>query len=216
MTVTIRGSTGMSDERQVLLDRANEGDADALTTLLEEVGTDVRRALSMPRRHQSVLEPDDIMQVTYVEAFLRFPQFVGDDLRAFTAWLHRIAQNNLNDAIRGLERDKRPPAERRITAPRTDDSYVALCDFFGVSNRTPSRIAAAAESKQLIETALRKLPPLYADVIRGFELEGCSGPEVSERIGRSRGAAFMLLARARDRLREVLGSESRFFSRPGP
>jgi RNA polymerase sigma-70 factor (ECF subfamily) len=209
------GWLAMSDVETELLKKARDGDPDALSALLEQVGGQIRATLDMPIRHQNVLDADDIMQVTYLEAFLRFPSFRGDDPRALVSWLRQIARNNLSDAIRGLEREKRPPAHRRVTAPQTDESCVALCEQLGVVSRTPSRAAALSEARSRVESALKMLPPVYADVIRLFELESLSGPEVAERIGRSRGAAFMLLARARDRMREALGSESRYFSSGG-
>ena len=55
----------------------------------------------------------------------------------------------------------------------------------------------------------------YEQALRLFELEGLSGEEVAERMGRSHGAVRMMLARARERLAEVLGSDSRFFSSSG-
>ena len=60
---------GMSDEQ--LLGRAVDGDAEALSSLLEQHGEVVRRKLSgrIPKDYQSVLEVGDVMQVSYLEAF---------------------------------------------------------------------------------------------------------------------------------------------------
>jgi RNA polymerase sigma factor (sigma-70 family) len=65
-----------------------------------------------------------------------------------------------------------------------------------------------------MEGALRQLPPDYEKVIRLYDLAGKSPAEVAQEMGRSQGAVFMLRARAHDRLREVLGSSSQFFSTP--
>jgi len=56
------------------------------------------------------------------------------------------------------------------------------------------------------------LPSDYEKVIRLCELECKSGPEAASILGRSHGAIRMLLARARDQLREVLSTGSAFFS----
>ena len=56
------------------------------------------------------------------------------------------------------------------------------------------------------------MPEDYERVLRLHELRGHSIRETADQIGRSEGAVKMLLARARDRLRESLGSASRFFS----
>ena len=130
---------------------------------------------------------------------------------AFANWLRRIAENNLRDAVRELERAKRPQPERRVTVPN-DRSYVDLLQLLTGSTASPSGAAAAREAAEYLESALGQLPGDYERVIRLYELEGRSISEVAEAMGRSSGTVKMLLARARDRLRETLGSESRFFS----
>src|SRR5262245_5710378 len=87
-----------------LLHRAVGGDEDALTKLLAEHGPRVERTLSIARQWRSVLEPADVMQVTYLEAFLQIPRFDLRRSEPFEAWLGRIATNNLRDALRGLQR----------------------------------------------------------------------------------------------------------------
>jgi RNA polymerase sigma factor (sigma-70 family) len=72
--------------------------------------------------------------------------------------------------------------------------------------------AARGEANSRIESALKKLPDDYATVIRLFDLEGLNGPQVADQIDRTRGAVHMLRARAIDRLKQILGRESMFFS----
>lgn len=196
-----------------LLRAAANGDADAFSTLLAYFAPRIRAELRIASQWQAIIDPDDIMQVTFVEAFLRMTQFEGASPESLLAWLRRIARNNLLDAIKGLECAKRPPPSRRISQPDSEQSYADLCAALGVTSQTASRALAAAEARTLVQAALRRLPPDYQQVIRLFDLEGRSGPEVAASMNRSRAAVFMLLARARDRLREVLGTESRFFSR---
>ena len=51
-------------------------------------------------------------------------------------------------------------------------------------------------------------------MIRLYDLEGRPIAEVAAEMGRSSGAVHMLRARAHDRLRELLGPESAFFTNP--
>lgn len=202
----------MSEAQAELLRGAIAGDRDALEQLLMAFGPDVRATLQISAKWQSSISDDDIMQVTYLEAFLRIGRFRASDPAQFKNWLIQIAQNNLKDAIRGLQRDKRPPVDRRVmSANVSDESYCDVAAHFGVTFTTPSRVAAAREAKELVERALGRLPADYALALRMFDLEGRSGPDVAQALGRSRGAAFMLASRARDALREALGSESRYF-----
>jgi RNA polymerase sigma-70 factor (ECF subfamily) len=127
------------------------------------------------------------------------------------AWLRRISANNLSDAIRELERDKRPSPARRVSVPASEDSYAGLLDRLAGTTTTVTRAAGRGELKQLLDTTLKKLPPVYEQVLRLYELEELSGPEVAERMNRSHGAVRMLVARARECLAELLGSESHYF-----
>src|SRR5262245_55864311 len=87
---------------------AATGDQDAVSQLLHAFGPQVRRGLSISPQWQATVDAEDVMQVTYVEAFMRYGQFKDSDADSLLAWLTRVAQNNLRDAIKELERDKRP------------------------------------------------------------------------------------------------------------
>lgn len=201
---------------EAVVRRAVAGDRAALSELLRDVGPLVRQRIApkISKVWQSVLEPDDVMQVTYLEAVLSIGSFNPAGPGAFAAWLTRLAENNLLDAIKELERAKRPDPRRRVR-PTGEESYVALVELIGATTTTPSRQAARTELKSYIEQALVKLPADYAAVIRLYDLDGLPMQEVAERLKRSPGAVFMLLARARDRLKHVLGTESMFFTDPG-
>jgi RNA polymerase sigma-70 factor (ECF subfamily) len=187
------------------------GDADALTELLNEHGPEVERSLSIAREWRSVLEPADVMQVTYLEAFLEVPRYDPNRSQPFRAWLQRIAENNLRDAIRGLQRQKRPQPSKRIEAAATADSTWDLYAHLGVTTTTPSRHVTREERASHLNTALETLPEDYGQVVRLYDLKGLSIADVAQQMGRSAGAVHMLRARAHDRLRELLGAESAWF-----
>lgn len=205
-----------SDEK--LLVQAIQGDEDALCALLERHGPRVRRELRIAPQWRAAVDADDVLQVTFIEAFLHITQFKRngpDPAAAFFGWLKRTAENNLRDAIKELERDKRPPPGKRVQASANaaeGDSYLSLLEILGGATTTPSRHAAHRELRQTLDNALRRLPPDYAAAVRLHHLEGRSGPETAAAMGRSHGAVKMLLARALDRLREILGTDSQFFS----
>ena len=198
-----------SDER---IGRAISGDVPALTSLLREFGPPLRDQLSIDKRWQGVLDADDIMQVTYLEAFLQIGTFVQGGPNAFPSWLRRIAENNLRDAVRALGAAKRPPPA--VSAPLADRqaSIVALFEHLGVDSGTPSAGMAAGEREAALLRALEALPADYAIVIRKYDLDGLGIAEVAAAIGRSPGAVHMLRARAHDWLREFLGPGGRYFS----
>jgi len=195
---------------------AIDGDVKALERLIALQHKELRQGLEekIARRHRAVLAADDVLQVTYTEAFLRIAQFSPDGRGSFQGWLTRGAENNLKDAIRALEREKRCPRNRQVVSDRVTDSYTTLLAGLSASGTTPTRHASRNEAKAIIDAALDELPPDYAKVIRLYDLEGLPIDEVAKSLGRRRGAVHMLKARAHERLRELLGDSGRFFSHP--
>jgi RNA polymerase sigma-70 factor (ECF subfamily) len=199
-----------------LLEAASSGDRSALRTLLEQHGPQIGGEIEaqIGQRWQSLLDADDVMQVTYLEAFLQIAQLTARDVGGFLGWLRRIAQNNLRDAIKELSRQKRPDARNRVVAPPGEDSYVALVNLLGQTSTTPSRHAAQGEAGRIVNQMIDRLPPDYGSVVRLYDLDGRTIHEVAQQMGRSPGAVHMMRVRAHDRLRSLLGSESDFFSSP--
>ena len=200
-------------EEQVLVQAIN-GDQDALSSLLRRYGPAARASLNgkIPRNWRSVLSEDDVMQVTYLSAFLHIDQFRSTDCGAFVVWLKRIACNNLQNAIKGLAAGKRVGSRRQVPGLTECDSSVALFDTLVGPDSTPSRRAGRREIQATMTDAISRLPEAYQQVVRLCDLEGLSAKEAATIMGRSEGAVYMLRARAHAQLREVLGANSDFLA----
>lgn len=201
-----------------LLAKARSGDRDALVYLLEACAPPIRTRIEsrISTAWRSVLEVDDVMQVTYMEACSRLASFKTGTAANFQAWLSRLAENNLIDAIRAMEAARRPDPRKQVRGKRTaDESMVDLIEVLSSSSATPSRVVAKGEAVRHLDAALRKLPADYEKVVRMYDLEGKPIEEVAAALGRSEGATYMLRARAHDRLREAMGPIGNFFSQPG-
>ena len=192
-----------------LVRRCVEGDRAALVELLEFVGPGVRAQLHIDAAWGASLDTDDVMQTTYMEVFLRVARLEVRTVAGFRAWMNTVAQNNLRDALRALQRARRPDPRKRVEEPARSDSTVELLDRIGCISHTASRDAIAREAQGLLATALAGLPQSYRQVIEAVDLTGESVQAVAERLQRSQGAVYMLRARAHDRLRELLGPRSR-------
>jgi RNA polymerase sigma-70 factor (ECF subfamily) len=194
------------DSTATLVQRARAGDETALETLLARHFAALRDRIArrIDPRWQSLLSADDVMQQTGIDAFLRIKSMRADDEDAFCGWLYRLASNNLIDAIRRLEADKRPPAYRRIDAPGSPSTRTLHESIFGVDSDTPSRVVAGRESEQLLQAAFERLPPAYREVVQLYDLQAMPIQEVAIALGRSPGAVHMLRARAHELLRQIL------------
>jgi RNA polymerase sigma factor (sigma-70 family) len=193
-----------------LIARAVEGDRDALTQLLHKYGPRLRQHLRISRTWRGSLDAEDVLQVTYLEAFLRIRQLISREPAAFARWLRMIAENNLRNAIRDLGRNKRANPRRRLRSPTLDESTAQLLERVARTSMTASRIVTDKESQEALRQAIARLPRTYRTVVELCDLEGKSPAEVGRTLRRSAGAVHMLRARAHHRLGEILGSKSRF------
>lgn len=201
-----------------LVEAAQRGDGDALRTLLVAFTEEVRGRIAgqIGRRHRSLIDAWDVVQVTLIEAFLRIKQFRHRGTGSFLAWLTRAAENNLLDAVRAFDREKRRPRPKAVKAQGDVGSWMRLADTLARSSFTPSRIFSRKEAREFLQEAIPKLPPLYRRVIELYDLGGLSAKEVGRLLdGRSDAAVYMLSARAHEHLGDLLGSWGTFFSSKG-
>jgi len=197
------------DSESRLITQAVEGDRDALAQLLRTHGPRLRQHLQISRTWRDSLDVDDVLQVTYFEAFLRIRQLVTRDPAAFARWLRTIADNSLRNAIKELGRSKRANPRRRVRSLTPDESTALLLERVARTSMTASRIVTNRESQEVLRQAIARLPRTYRTVVELCDLEGKSPAEVGQELGRSAGAVHMLRARAHHRLAEILGSRSR-------
>lgn len=194
---------------QETFDQAAAGSESALRLLLEHYGPMVRARIAqrVGRQWQALIDPDDVMQVSYLEAFFSLERLTARSEASFVAWLSRIAENNLHDARKALESEKRPDHLRRAQPFNADDSHGALLDFLRGSSTTPSRQLARHESRRIVSATLEQLPSDYRTVVRLYDLEGRPSDEIARVMGRSVGAVLMLRARAHERMKGLLHSQ---------
>jgi len=123
-----------------------------------------------------------------------------------------LAKNNLLDAVRMLDAEKRGKGWHRLEPSGSDDSLGTLLQRLSGTGTTPSKYAARDEARSYLGHAIDQLPAAYRQVVKMFDLECGPMEEVAKAMNRSIGAAYMLRARAHRQLAEMLGSASKYFS----
>jgi RNA polymerase sigma factor (sigma-70 family) len=157
---------------------------------------------------QSVLSEDDVMQETYADVFLSFPNL--DIKVSFTAWLQQVAKNNLRDAIRCFRAERRGGQRRCPAADREDDGLRLLLDLVTDGGTTASRGAMRHEWQEILQRTLAELPDAYREVLRLYDLEVLDADQVGRRLGCSSGAVYMRRSRALAMLRGLLAGYSHY------
>jgi RNA polymerase sigma-70 factor (ECF subfamily) len=137
-------------------------------------------------------EAEDVMQQAYVNAFSNLRQFKGQ--AQFSTWLTRIAVNEALARLRRRDRytpldDNQPERETLMAKNPAPD---------------PERQAFGAELRELLESAIDRLPDGSREVFVLREVEDLSTAETAASLGVSEDVVKTRLSRARAALRRDL------------
>jgi RNA polymerase sigma-70 factor (ECF subfamily) len=199
-----------------LVSRAVAGDRAALEVLLARYYERLRTRIEsrIPADLRAVLAADDILQEAFVDVFRGIEGFEDRGENAFEAWVGRIAENRLLDAIKAQRAAKR--GGDRLIRPqggRGDDELIDLLMAAAATERSPSRAMAGAEAIAEIRTALATLKEEYREALRLRFIEGRAMGDVAAAMGKTEPAVQKLCRRGLDALRDTLGTSSKFFTR---
>lgn len=192
-----------------LLARARQANGEGLGALLEQyrdyLGMLARARLGA--RLRRVVNPSDLVQQTFLEAYRDFGHFEGTSTAQWRAWLRRILAHNLAALVERHVRVQKRDVRRQVSLEQlcaTPGGPVAAVASPGSS---PSAQAQRHEATAVLADRLARLPAPHREVLRLRNLEGLPFNEVARRMGRTPGAVRVLWVRALDRLRLLLKNE---------
>lgn len=184
------------DWRQAALERARQGDGQALGELLESFRpylSVVARALRSGR-WQAKVGDSDVLQDALLEAHRSFAAFRGATVEEFAGWLRQIVVGTTGHALRDLGAAKRDAAREQAVA--------GLSELIPADGSTPSgRVIRREQSVQIAE-ALCRLPEDMQLVILARHVDEIPYAELAEPLGRTEAAVRVLYTRALRRLRD--------------
>ncbi len=221
MPLDARGPTGglcMCSEgiQQELIAKAEAGDRTALGELLLLNYSQLARyvALKLPTSVQGTLSVDDILQQTFLRAFRGFRRLEQLTPRSFTAWLRRITENQLRSVLTAQHRKKRGGQFRQLRGPSAayDSSMAELVELLSDHGRTASHVIAKREAIRALQIGIAVLPDAQRRAVRLHLVEGKSLAETADAMKRTPGAVSALVFRAKQNLRQTMGSSSKWLS----
>ncbi|HKK03144.1 MAG TPA: RNA polymerase sigma factor [Gammaproteobacteria bacterium] len=180
-----------------LVERARRGDMRAHETLYAAYGGPVytlaMRLLGEPA------QADEILQETCVEVIRHLDDF--RDAAAFAGWVKRIATNKCLAQLRGTW-------HRRVRSLGDEsDAEAALATAAGEADPGPE-----IDDGERLARALSFLPPTARAVVWLYDVEGYSHREIAELMGKSVSFSKSQLARAHQRLRDLLATDEEVHS----
>lgn len=196
--------------------RAISGDEVALTLLLTTHRRAVRDYVAgrIPSNLRGGIDADDLVQDAYAEVFRHIGDFVPQGADSFGRWVRTIALRKLRDAIkiRGAGKHGGEKVQVHAISPGIGESMVLLLDIMSSDEKSPSRCAAGAEAVSAVREALALLPDDYQHAVSLVYLQGLSVKDAATNMNRTERAVHNLCHKAKSRLRELLGTQSRFLS----
>jgi RNA polymerase sigma-70 factor (ECF subfamily) len=184
--------------RQAALERALQGDAQALGELLESFRPYVAVILHSFRdeRLQARVDNSDLIQDAFLEAHRSFAAFRGQTVGELVMWLRRIVLRSAGHTLRSfVGTGKRDPSREQAL----EDADEMLVD----SGSSPSAQAIRHEQSLRMAEALARLPEDMQQVLLGRHVDVLPYAVLAEQMGRSEAALRVLYVRALEELRKL-------------
>lgn len=184
-----------------LVSRARRGDEAAFEAIMRRYNRRLYRLARGLVKDED--EAEDVVQETYVIAYLKLASFNGPD--GLGAWLGRIAINE------GLGRLRRGARLTSLDARAEQDEFDLdrlLADLNG-RRRDPEADAAIGEVRRLLEQAIEALSPPFRLVFMLRAVEGLSIAETAATLGLKAETVKTRFHRARRELRKALSERVR-------
>lgn len=181
-----------------LLAQARQGSREGVGVLLESCLVYLLRRAKreVPPNLRAKACSSDLVQETILAAIKRFPQFRGQTIAEFLAWLLKIFKG----AVRTFRRAYRDRKKREIGRECSLDGPEGLQAFSLAIGPCPAVELAKKESRDVLDTALIALPENYRRAFLLYHQHGITFRVIGMWLGVSEEAARQLCRRARQRL----------------
>jgi RNA polymerase sigma-70 factor, ECF subfamily len=200
--------TGENDD---LLRLAAAGDGGSWEALVDRSRNRLRRmvAFRLDPRLQGRVDPSDVLQDAYIEAWKDLGSYLERPEIPFFLWLRGIAGNKLRELHRHHLGTRMRDPRREVSIhggamPETTTTAMAV-GLLGSFTRA-SEEAARLELRLRLQEALDAMDPIDREVLALRHFEQLSPGETARVLGIKEKAAGMRYVRALRRLREVLNN----------
>jgi RNA polymerase sigma-70 factor (subfamily 1) len=150
---------------------------------------------SLPNQLAASVDPADVLQDVFLEAFRRIGSLRIDDGTSLYPWLSTVARRRIAYLYRRHSRAKgRAGAVTEVDLAR--DSVVMMIQELAVDTHTPSKVVARRELATGIAAAIDGLPERHREAVRLRYLEGMPATDVAERLHTTEHAVHNICGRA--------------------
>lgn len=183
-----------------LVARSGRGDASAFEAIMRRYN----RLLFRTARGvvSDDAEAQDVVQETYLHAFSHLQAYRGE--AALGTWLTRMAINAAIDSQRKKGRVVRLDDSQDVSAEPTSEHMMS---FSAPAQQSPDHVAERSQLRDLLQSAIGRLPPIYRSVFMLRAVQEMSVDETAHCLGVSDAVVKTRYLRARSMLRDTLGAQ---------
>jgi RNA polymerase sigma-70 factor (ECF subfamily) len=208
-----------SEETAHLLQRAGQGDSQALGALFARHRDRLRRMvqLRLDRRLQGRIDSSDVLQEAFLELSKSLADYLRNPVLPFFLWLRLLTGRKLQALHRHHLGTRMRDAGREVSLHRgalPEASSVSLASQLLGRYVAPSQAAIRAELQLRVQEALNGMEPLDREVLALRHFEQLSNAETAQVLGVSEAAASNRFVRALKRLKTILTSTPGFLDPP--
>jgi len=189
-----------TQEEKDIIKKVTGGDKNAFEELVLANQKNVYNlALKMTKNADDAL---DISQEAFIKAYRQLSSFRGDS--KFSVWLYRLTYNLCIDFLRKNSTAKTVSLDFEDSAG--DVKPLEIPDL----RNLPEDNAIRIETRKNIADGIKELPDNHREILVMREVTGMSYEEISSSLGINAGTVKSRLARAREKLIEILSKKGTF------
>lgn len=189
-----------SDE--ILVQRIREGDASAYNDIVSRYYDRIYARVAQLLKNQQ--DAEEVTQDAFIRAHRGLDKFRGD--ASFSTWLYQIATNLAHNRYWYWFRRKRDQSIS-LDRPLSDDGEFTLENVMPAEGESPAEATLTQEFVERVAECMGQLNEKHKEVLILRNLRNLSYDEIADELGVSVGTVKSRIARARESLRALMGSE---------
>lgn len=186
----------------LLIDRIKAGDMSAYNEMVTRYYDRIFARVSQLLKNKQ--DAEEVTQDAFIRAHRGLENFRGD--ASFSTWLYQIATNLAHNRYWYWFRRKRDQSIS-IDQPLTDDGSMTLENVMSCEGESPADAAVTQEFVDRVSECMQGLNEKHKEVLILRNVKNLSYDEIACQLDISVGTVKSRIARARESLRDLMGSD---------
>lgn len=186
----------------ILIQRIKEGDVAAYNDIVARYYDRIFARVSQLLKNKQ--DAEEVTQDAFIRAHRGLDKFRGD--ASFSTWLYQIATNLAHNRYWYWFRRKRDQSIS-LEQPLSEDGDLTLESVMPCEGEDPSEAALTQEFVERVGVCMQSLNEKHKEVLILRNVQNLSYEEIADELQISVGTVKSRIARARESLRELMGSD---------